>query len=126
MDLFNPPPDFNYTKMSKDLDFTKFDNPYVQVVWEDFAENFTQEKLKSVKHYFQKKYKTNNVNVITKTKITEEVAQNVDISFNVLDKNYQIELIKSFLDSKSSINKIDEILNLDKLVEYLKLTKLYE
>ena len=59
--------------MIKDLDFSKLENPYVQVVWEDTPENFTQEKLKSVKAYFQKKYSTTSVNVITKLKKTEEV-----------------------------------------------------
>ena len=39
MDLFNPPPQFNYTIMIKDLDITNLDNPYVQIVWEDYAEN---------------------------------------------------------------------------------------
>ena len=67
MDLFNPPIEYNYEIMIKDLDITKFENPYVQVVWEDSAENFTQEKIKSVRHYFQKKYQTTNVNVITKS-----------------------------------------------------------
>ncbi len=42
--------------MSNKVDLTNVENPYIQVVWEDFAENFTQEKIKSVKHYFQKKY----------------------------------------------------------------------
>ncbi len=40
MDLFNPPPIFNYTKMTEDVTMTTLDNPYVQVVWEDYAENF--------------------------------------------------------------------------------------
>lgn len=117
MDLFNPPTDFNYNIMIKNLDFDKFNNPYIQVVWEDYAENFTQEKIKSVRHYFQKKYNTTNVNVITKTKVSEEVTHNVDISFNILDKNYQLELIKSYLDSKNLKNSLDEVLNLDKAVD---------
>ena len=94
MDLFNPPLEFNYRIMIKNLDITKLDNPYIQVIWDDYAENFTKEKIKSFRHYFQKKYNTTNVNVITKTKLSEEVTHNVDISFNILDKNYQIELIK--------------------------------
>ena len=104
MDLFNPPVDFNYQIMLKDLDISKMENPYIQVVWEDYAENFTQEKIKSVRHYFQKKYNTTNVNVISKTKTTEEVTHNVDISFNILDKNYQVELIKSYLESKKQVD----------------------
>ena len=82
--------------MSKKVDLTNVENPYIQVVWEDFAENFTQEKIKSVKHYFQKKYNSNNINVITKTKVSEATNHNVDISFNILDKNYQLTLVESF------------------------------
>jgi DNA repair exonuclease SbcCD ATPase subunit len=103
--------------MIKDLDITKLDNPYVQVIWDDYAENFTQEKIKSVRHYFQKKYNTTNVNVITKTKLSEEVTHNVDISFNILDKNYQIELIKSYLDSKNLSDLYDKIISIDNSVD---------
>jgi DNA repair exonuclease SbcCD ATPase subunit len=117
MDLFNPPIEFNYKIMIKDLDITKLDNPYVQVIWDDYAENFTQEKIKSVRHYFQKKYNTTNVNVITKTKLSEEVTHNVDISFNILDKNYQIELIKSYLDSKNLSDLYDKIISIDNSVD---------
>ena len=55
-DLFNPIPEFNYKKMSTKLDVELLENPYIQVVWEDTPENFTQERIKSVKQYFQKKY----------------------------------------------------------------------
>jgi hypothetical protein len=76
--------------MKHNLDISTLDNPYVQVVWEDTPENFTQEKIKSVKQYFQKKYVSNNVNVITKVKPVEDTdVQSVDISFNILDQNYQ-------------------------------------
>jgi DNA repair exonuclease SbcCD ATPase subunit len=117
MDLFNPPIEFNYTIMTKDLDITTLDNPYVQVVWEDYAENFTQEKIKSVRHYFQKKYLTTNVNVITKTKVSKDTTHTVDISFNILDENYQLELVKSFLGSKGNENHFDEIYNLNTVVD---------
>ena len=117
MDLFNPPLEFNYRIMIKNLDITKLDNPYIQVIWDDYAENFTQEKIKSVRHYFQKKYNTTNVNVITKTKLSEEVTHNVDISFNILDKNYQIELIKSYLESKNLSELYDKIISIDNSVD---------
>ena len=117
MDLFNPPPDFNYKKMIHKLDTNLLDNPYIQVVWEDYAENITQEKIKSVRHYFQKKYLSTNVNVITKTKTSDETIQTVDISFNVLDKNYQLELMKSFLTNKGNDNLYDEIYKLDGIVD---------
>lgn len=117
MDLFNPPPTFEYKKMSHKLDTNTLENPYIQVVWEDYAENITQEKIKSVRHYFQKKYLSSNVNVITKTKTSEETVQSVDISFNILDKNYQLELVKSYLKSKNNDNLYDEIYNLDGIVD---------
>lgn len=117
MDLFNPPPQFNYTIMIQDLDITKLDNPYLQVVWEDYAENFTQEKIKSVRHYFQKKYDTTNVNVITKTKVAQDTTHTVDISFNILDENYQLELVRSFLESKGNMDYYDEIYKLNSIVD---------
>lgn len=103
--------------MSGKIDLTNVENPYIQVVWEDFAENFTQEKIKSVKHYFQKKYNSNNINVITKTKVSEATNHNVDISFNILDKNYQLTLVESFLSSKSNQEYSDKILELDRQVD---------
>ena len=118
MDLFNPPKLYNYNIMIKDVDFSKFENPPVQVVWEDYQENFTQDKIKSVKHYFQKKYNTTNVNVLTKAKIVDqETNQTIDISVNITDTNYQLDLLKNFLTSKGYDKKMDEILDLNKSVE---------
>jgi DNA repair exonuclease SbcCD ATPase subunit len=104
--------------MTKDLDFSKYNNPTIQVVWEDYNENFTQDKIKSVKHYFQKKYNTTNVNVITKAKVEkEEGEQTVDVSVNIMDTNYQIELLRQFLTSKNYDKHLDAILNHNKMVE---------
>jgi len=116
-DLFNPIPKFNYDTMSKKLDVSLLDNPYIQVVWEDTSENFTQEKIKSVKQYFQKKYSSNNVNVITKVKVTDDTQQTVDVSVNIMDKNYQKELIKSLLESKGQDQYFDQVMNIDLAVE---------
>jgi DNA repair exonuclease SbcCD ATPase subunit len=117
MDLFTPAIEFNYEITNKEMKFDNLDNPYIKVIWEDSAENFTQEKLRSVKNYFQKKYNTTNVSLITKTRVADDVTHNVDISFNILDKNYQVELIKSFLKSKSNEDKIEEILKIDSIVD---------
>ena len=117
LDLFNPPKNFNYENMKHNLDISELENPYVKVVWEDAPENFTQEKIKSVKQYFQKKYASNNVNVITKVKSSEDTTQSVDISFNILDKNYQQELMKNFLISKSAEEYLPEVLRIDAQVE---------
>ena len=119
MDLFNPPKIYNYKIMIKDLDFTKFENPTIQVVWEDLQENFTQDKIKSVRHYFQKKYNTTNVNVLTKVKnVDQETMQTVDVSVNITDSNYQIDLLKNFLQSKGYDKNLDQILDLNRTVEH--------
>jgi DNA repair exonuclease SbcCD ATPase subunit len=117
MDLFNPPKLFDYKNMSKKIKIEEYENPYVQVIWEDTPENFTQERIKSVKQYFTKKYNTTNVNVITKSKQSEEVTQTVDVSFNIMDKNYQRELIKSMLESKGSMDLYDSIISIDGAVD---------
>lgn len=116
-DLFNPKPEFNYQKMESKIDITTLENPYIQVVWEDTPENFTQERIKSVKQYFQKKYNSTNINVITKVKTTEETQQTVDVSVNIMDKNYQKELIKSMLESKGQDQYYDQVMNIDSAVE---------
>ena len=116
-DLFNPKPEFNYKNMSTKLDITTLENPYIQVVWEDTPENFTQERIKSVKQYFQKKYNSTNINVITKVKTTEETQQTIDVSVNIMDKNYQKELIKSMLESKGQDQYYDQVMNIDLAVE---------
>ena len=103
--------------MIKDLDLEILDNPPIQVVWEDYPENFTQERLKSVKQYFQKKYNTTSVNLVTKLKKTEDVEDNVDVSLNIMDKNYQHELLKGILESKNQGDLYEEIIKIDNAVE---------
>jgi len=117
MDLFNPPKEFNYTYMSHKLDIDTIENPYIQVVWEDTPDNFTQERIKRVRAYFEKKYKSKNVNVVTKVKTSDSEIQSVDVSMNILDENFQKELIKKFLDSNGYEKDLDEILKIDNVVE---------
>jgi hypothetical protein len=118
MDLFNPPKIFNYEIMIKDLDFLTYENPIIQVVWEDLPENFTQDKLKSVKHYFSKKYNTTNVNVLTKAKNVEtESMQSIDVSVNISDPQYQLDLITNYLKSKGYEDKIEDVLSINKMVK---------
>jgi DNA repair exonuclease SbcCD ATPase subunit len=116
-DLFNPQPTFNYNHMSTKIDVSALENPYIQVIWEDTPENFTQERIKSVKQYFIKKYSSSNINVITKVKTTDETQQTVDVSVNIMDKNYQKELIKSLLESKGQEQHLDQVMNIDLAVE---------
>ena len=118
MDLFTQPKQFNYNIMIKDLDFSTFENPIIQVVWEDLPENFTQDKIKSVKYYFQKKYNTTNVNVLTKAKnVQTDSMQTIDVSVNISDANYQLDLLKNFLVVKGYKDKTDEVLSINKMVE---------
>jgi len=118
MDLFNPLKLFNYKIMIKDLDFPSFKNPIIQVVWEDLPENFTQDKIKSVKHYFSKKYNTTNVNVLTKAKTVQtDEMQSIDVSVNISDANYQLDLLKNFIESKGHKDKTDDIFGINKMVE---------
>ena len=118
MDLFNPPKLFNYKQMDSRIKLDTLENPYVQVIWEDTPENVSQERIKSVKQYFQKKYNTTNVNVITKIRTVDEgTMQSVDVSTNIMDKNYQVELVKSFLKSKNYDEYTEKVLELDSAVE---------
>jgi len=116
-DLFNPQPKFNYNNMTTKLDTSTLDNPYIQVIWEDAPENFTQERIKSIKQYFIKKYSSTNINVITKVKTSDEVQQTIDVAVNIMDKNYQNELVKSLLESKKQEQYYEQVMNIDLAVE---------
>ena len=118
LNLFQPTKQYNYDIMIKDLDFSKFTNPTIQVVWEDLPENFTQDKIKSVKHYFSKKYNTTNVNVLTKAKVTNtEETQSIDVSMNITDTNYQLGLIKQYLETKGYNDHLESVLSINRMVE---------
>ena len=117
-DLFNPYPTYNYKNMPTKLDTSILENPYIQVIWEDTPENFTQERIKSVKQYFMKKYVSTNINVITKVKtVDDDSMHTVDVSVNIMDKNYQKELIKTFLESKGQDQYLEQLMNIDLAVE---------
>jgi len=117
-DLFNPYPTYNYSNMPTNLDVSTLENPYIQVIWEDTPENFTQERIKSVKQYFMKKYSSTNINVITKVKTSDDDSmQTIDVSVNIMDKNYQKELVKTYLESKGQEQYFDQLMNIDLAVE---------
>jgi DNA repair exonuclease SbcCD ATPase subunit len=75
------------------------------VTWQDVPENFTPEKLRRIKSYFQEKYKTRHVQIITKSLThTKDVKLNsLEASDNILDSQYQKTLMKEFIKE----NKID-------------------
>ena len=92
-------------------------NPNIRVIWEDYPENITQEKIKDVRQYFSKKYGTSSVNVITKVKYEDNVLQSVDVSSNIMDVNYQNNLIKNLLDTNGNGDLYDKIMDINKVVE---------
>ena len=73
--------------------------PFIKVDWEDVAENFTPERIKRVKAYFQKKYDTPHVQVVTKTLTDKQNTRlkTLEVSDNILDPEYQKTLMKDFL-----------------------------
>src|SRR5210317_270707 len=117
MDLFNQPVEFNYDYMNHDLKVDTFENPYIHVVWEDTPDNFTQERIKRVRAYFEKKYSSKNVNVVTKVKSTEDEVQSVDVSMNILDENFQKDLISKYLKVHELSDDEKEILEFNDVVE---------
>jgi DNA repair exonuclease SbcCD ATPase subunit len=116
MDLFNPPLDFNYFYMNHKLNVEELQNPYIQVVWEDTPDNFTQERIKSVRAYFEKKYKSKNVNVVTKVKSQPGEIQSVDVSMNILDENFQKELILKYLDANGYTDHKNKVIEIDNII----------
>jgi DNA repair exonuclease SbcCD ATPase subunit len=80
-------------------------NPFIKIEWEDAVENFTPERVKRVKAYFQKKYNTSHVQVITKTLVNNKNTKlkTLEVTDNILDPLYQKTLMKDFLTE----NKVD-------------------
>ncbi len=100
-------------------------NPFIKVEWEDTPENLTQERIKRVKTYFEKKYNSTNVKIITKilSNNSKTKLKSLDVSDNILDHQYQKNLVKDFIqDNKidikwEMINRLDDRVNgeIDKL-----------
>ncbi len=74
----------------------KYNNPFIKVTWEDTPENFTPEKIRRVKSYFQDKYKTKSIQVITKSLVDKSniKLESLEASDNILDQQYQKNLLK--------------------------------
>jgi DNA repair exonuclease SbcCD ATPase subunit len=77
----------------------KHNNPFIKVTWQDVTENFTPEKIRRVKSYFQEKYNTKNVQIITKTltHVKDTKLKSLEASDNILDHEYQKTLMKEFI-----------------------------
>lgn len=96
----------------------KYNNPFIKVTWEDNPENFTPEKIRRVKSYFQDKYKTKSIQVITKS-LTDKSnikLESLEASDNILDQQYQKNLMKDFIKENKISTKWELLDRLDNRV----------
>jgi len=103
--------------MDKRLTVDLYDNPIVTIIWEDDITQFSKERKARVKEYFKKKYKTKNVNIITKATNNGESDLVVDVSSDITDVNLQYNLIRTILEAKNQMSYYQDILDFDKIVE---------
>jgi len=77
----------------------KIKNPFIKVEWHDTPENLTQERIKRVKSYFQKKYNSNNVKIVTKitNTVNHTKLKSLDMGDSITDSQYQKTLMKDFI-----------------------------
>ena len=90
-------------------------NPFIKVEWEDTPENLTQERIKRVKTYFEKKYNSTNVKIVTKivSDSSNTKLKSLDVSDNILDHQYQKQLVKDFIEDNKINIKWDMVNRLD-------------
>jgi DNA repair exonuclease SbcCD ATPase subunit len=96
----------------------KYNNPFIKVTWEDNPENFTSEKIRRVKAYFQDKYKSKNIQVVTKSIINNSNVQleSLEATDNILDHQYQKKLMKDFMKENNITTKWEMLDRLDNKV----------
>ena len=95
-----------------------YKNPYIKVTWQDTHENFTPEKISRIKSYFQKKYNTKHIQIITKVATNDEDTKlaSLDISESISDYQYQKMLMRDFIKENNITIDIDLIDRLDNRV----------
>jgi DNA repair exonuclease SbcCD ATPase subunit len=96
----------------------KYNHPFIKVTWEDTPENFTPEKIRRVKSYFQDKYKTKSIQVITKSLVDKSniKLESLEASDNILDQQYQKNLMKDFIKENNITIKWELLDRLDNRV----------
>jgi len=104
-----------------------YNNPFIKVTWEDVPENFTPEKIRRVKSYFQEKYNSKSIQVITKTisNVQNTKLKSLEANDNILDPQYQKKLMKDFINDNTInvkwelVDRLDNKVNaqIDKLNE---------
>ena len=98
--------------------YKKLTNPFIKVTWEDVPENFTPEKIRRVKSYFEKKYNAKSVQVITKnlTQVQNARLESLEATDNILDPVHQKQLMRDFINDNNIDIKLDLIERLDNRV----------
>ena len=92
----------------------KLKNPFIKVTWDDIPENFTQEKIKRVRSYFQRKYNSRNVTVIPRA-IDRNASGvlDIDVDKNVMDTEYQTNLMSQFVKNNDMGVELELLKRLD-------------
>lgn len=103
--------------MDNRLEVERYKNPAVKVIWDGYQEEFTKERKARLREYFKKKYRTNNVTIVTRSKAKDEYDLVVDVSSDIRDVAFQRELVKTLLETKGQISDYGSILELDNIVE---------
>lgn len=93
-------------------------NPFIKVTWKDLPENFTKEKLKRVKSYFQKKYNSTNVRIFPEAIVDKNDVKlnSIDLTEKIVNPNQQKLLIKEFMTENKMTCEWDLIDRLDNKV----------
>ena len=87
----------------------------IRIIWEDNAENYTQERSKRIGKYITEKYGNSNVQVIFKPKkiLTEDGDVEMSVSDSVMDTNYQKKLFKKWIKSNKVDVDLERLMRLD-------------
>lgn len=96
-----------------------YKNPFIKVEWEDTPENLTQERIKRVKEYFKNKYNATDIKIVTKVSSNDSNTKlkSLEASDNILDPQYQKNLVKEFIKENQIniewdlINRLDNRIN---------------
>jgi hypothetical protein len=94
----------------------------VKVYWDDRPENYSRQSKLNVRNYFSKKYgvSKNNINVIYRPIKVGKNGEIIQISGagieNILDRNYQVELMKEWFKREEKTVDFKRIIDLDRKV----------
>ena len=96
-----------------------YNNPTIKVTWEDVPENFTKERIRRVKTYFQEKYNSKNIKIITKSLVNTGTTklESLEVSENITDFQYQKKLIKDYLKQNEVNVDLSKIANISSIDE---------